>query len=199
MVKLLITGFEPFGSENVNPSYEAVKRLSDKIGDYEIEKYELPVVFHDSWTELRAVIEHVKPKVVILVGQADGRSSIAIERIAKNIDDSRFPDNNHNQPKQEPIVEGGHDGYFTTLPYNEIVNNILQGGVPAYVSDDAGTFVCNHIMYQLLHYNKKKNLGLVGGFIHVPFSTDQVLVRPTTASLTLEQITKALELAIQAL
>lgn len=198
-IPILVTGFQPFGDDEINSSLEAVKLLPNTIGNYQINKLELPVVYYKSWEILKEAIEKYRPKVVILVGLAGGRPSISIERVAININDTNFADNEGQAPKDELIDESGPDSYFTTLPYRKIVEDMIKSGIPAYISDDAGTFICNHVMYHLLNYNKINNLSIIGGFIHVPFCTEQVLNKPRSASLTLEQISKGLQSAINSI
>lgn len=196
-MSILIAGFEPFGSETQNPALLAVNSLPDTIGNHTIHKAQLPVVYHESWQVLHKEIDRVKPKYVIVVGQAGGRPCITIERDAINVDDTdTLADNKGNLPKDAPIVEGGPHGYFTNLPFRSMIASIKNGGLPAAVSNDAGTFVCNHIFYQLMHYIYEGHHDMYGGFIHVPFVTEQVVSKPAQPSQPLCQITRALELAI---
>jgi pyroglutamyl-peptidase len=134
---------------------------------------------------------------VICVGQAGGRYDITIERVAINIDDARIPDNEGNQPIDEPIFADGDAAYFSSLPIKAITNEIKKEGIPASVSNTAGTFVCNHIMYGLLYLIDKKYNNIKGGFIHVPFLPEQVLNRPNTPYMSLEYIAKALTIAVK--
>jgi pyroglutamyl-peptidase len=196
-MSILIAGFEPFGSETQNPALLAVNSLPDTIGDHAIHKAQLPVVYHESWQVLHKEIDRIQPKYVIVVGQAGGRPCITIERDAINVDDTdTLADNNGNLPKDAIIVEGGPHGYFTNLPFRSMIASIQKGGLPAAVSNDAGTFVCNHIFYQLMHYINEGDREMYGGFIHVPFITEQVISKPSQPSQPLSHIVKGLELAI---
>lgn len=169
-MRVLLTGFDPFGGDSTNPSYEAVKRVPDTIDGIEVIKKEIPTVFRKSIEILEQSIEEYKPDIVICVGQAGGRYDITIERVAINIDDARIPDNEGNQPIDEPIFADGDAAYFSSLPIKAITNEIKKEGIPASVSNTAGTFVCNHIMYGLLYLIDKKYNNIKGGFIHVPFT-----------------------------
>lgn len=157
-MKILITGFEPFGGEKINPAWEAVNSLPSKIDDIDIFKLQLPTVFRASGLKLFEAIDLLKPDVVICVGQAGGRFDFCVERIAINIDDGRIPDNNGHQPIDETIFKDGENAYFSTLPIKAIVEEVKKAGIPASVSNTAGTYVCNHIMYvfaSVLHHQKQ--------------------------------------------
>ncbi|MGI6189333.1 MAG: pyroglutamyl-peptidase I [Clostridiales bacterium] len=196
-MKVLLTGFDPFGGETTNPSYEAVKLVPDTIDDIQVIKIEVPTVFRKSIEKLEQSIEEHKPDIVICVGQAGGRYEISIERVAINIDDARIPDNEGNQPIDEPIFADGDAAYFSNLPIKAITNEIKKAGIPVSVSNTAGTFVCNHIMYGLLYLIQKKYQNMQGGFIHVPFLPEQVLNKPNTPYMSLEYIAKALIVAVR--
>lgn len=197
-MKVLLTAFEPFGGEKINPALEAVKKVNERIGNAEIVKIELPTVFRKSIDTLEKAIEDYNPDIVICVGQAGGRFDITIERIAINVDDARIVDNEGNRPVDTAIYEDGDSAYFSTLPIKNMVKEIVENGIPSSVSNSAGTFVCNHIMYGLLYMIDKKNKNIKGGFIHVPFIPSQVLDKRNMPSLSLEDITKALECAVKA-
>ena len=198
MKKVLITGFDPFGGESMNPAYEAVKGLQDKIGGAEIIKVEIPTVFNESIDLLEQAIDKHQPDFVICVGQAGNRFGVTPERVAINVDDARIPDNKGKQPIDHAIKTDGEPAYFSTLPVKAITEAIKKAGVPSTVSNTAGTFVCNHLMYGLLYLIDKKGLNTKGGFIHVPYASEQVLDKPTSPSLTIAQITVALDAAIKA-
>lgn len=195
-MKVLITGFDPFGGEAMNPAYEAVKLLPDTIEGAEVIKLEVPTVFGKSIDVLDAAIAKHQPDFVINIGQAGGRFGVTPERVAINQDDARIKDNEGNAPIDVAIKVDGAPAYFTKLPIKAIVENIKAAGVPSSVSNTAGTFVCNHLMYGLLYLIDTKYPNVRGGFIHVPYATEQVLDKPTQPSLTLEQIAKGLEVAI---
>lgn len=198
-MKVLITGFDPFGGEKINPAWEAVKALPDNIDGIEVVKLQIPTVFKKSAKKLFENIDSVKPDVVICVGQAGGRYEFSVERVAINVDDGRIPDNDGYQPVDSPVFEDGENAYFSTLPIKAIVEEVKKVGIPSAVSNTAGTYVCNHIMYSLLYYLNKNNLNIKGGFIHVPFIPEQVVEKKNTPYMELTRITKALEIAIKAI
>lgn len=198
-MKVLITGFDPFGGEKINPAWEAVRALPDNIDGIEVVKLQIPTVFKKSAKKLFENIDSVKPDVVICVGQAGGRYEFSVERIAINVDDGRIPDNDGYQPVDSPVFEDGENAYFSTLPIKAIVEEVKKAGIPAAVSNTAGTYVCNHIMYSLLYYLNKNNLNIKGGFIHVPFIPEQVVEKKNTPYMELTRITKALEISIKAI
>lgn len=151
-MKVLITGFDPFGGEKINPAWEAVRALPDNIDGIEVVKLQIPTVFKKSAKKLFENIDSVKPDVVICVGQAGGRYEFSVERVAINVDDGRIPDNDGYQPVDSPVFEDGENAYFSTLPIKAIVEEVKKAGIPAAVSNTAGTYVCNHIMYlSLIH------------------------------------------------
>ncbi|MCM1989993.1 pyroglutamyl-peptidase I [Oceanirhabdus seepicola] len=197
-MKVLITGFTPFGGESLNPAYEAVKLLNNEIAGAEIVKAEIPTVFRESIKCLEEIIEKEKPDIAICIGQAGGRFEISIERIAINLDDARIPDNENNAPIDEVIFEDGENAYFAKLPIKAMVNEIIEEKIPAAVSNSAGTFVCNHLMYGLLYLIDKKYPNMKGGFIHVPFIPEQVVNKRNMAAMALDDIVKGLSCAIRA-
>lgn len=196
-MKILVTGFEPFDNESINPSWEAVKRLPTKIEQAEIISLQLPTVFQKSAQILFDAIALHKPNVVICVGQAGGRQAITPERVAINVDDARIPDNIGQQPIDHVIIENGPSAYFTTLPIKAMVENIQLKKISAQVSNSAGTFVCNHLMYQLLHHIRYENIR--GGFIHIPYIHEQVIHKPGVFSMSLEDVMIGLTAAIEAI
>ncbi|MGL5174796.1 MAG: pyroglutamyl-peptidase I [Cetobacterium sp.] len=198
-MKVLITGFDPFGGESINPAWEAVNAMQDVIDGIEIVKLQIPTVFRKSAEKLFAGIEEHKPDVVMCIGQAGGRYDMSVERVAINMDDGRIPDNEGYQPIDTPVYEDGENAYFATLPIKGIVEEIKAANIPASVSNTAGTYVCNHIMYSLLYYISKNNLNIKGGFIHVPYITQQVVDKKNMPYMEVGTITKALESAVKAL
>ena len=197
-MKVLITGFDPFGGESINPALEAVKKLPDTIAGAEVIKLEIPTVFRKSLEKIEENIKKHNPDIVISIGQAGGRFGITPERVAINIDDARIPDNETNQPIDLPIIEDGETAYFTTLPIKSMIEEMKNGGIPCSVSNTAGTFVCNHVMYGILYMASKKYPNIRGGFIHVPYIPSQVLDKPNMPSMSIDDITKGLELCIKA-
>lgn len=198
-MKILVTGFDPFGGEKINPALEAVKLLPSEIHGAEVRWAEIPTVFHKSSEVLEAEIERYKPDVVLCIGQAGGRASLTPERVAINQDDARIPDNEGNQPIDTPIRTDGAAAYFSQLPIKAMVQAIKEEGLPATVSNTAGTFVCNHLMYQALYLADKKFPNMRAGFMHIPYMTEQVVKKPNTASMGLTDIVKGIEAAIGAI
>lgn len=198
-MKILITGFDPFGGESVNPALEAVKMLPDTIEGAEIHKLEIPTVFRKSLEKIEEKIKEINPEVVISIGQAGGRFGITPERVAINIDDARIEDNEKNQPIDIPIYEDGEMAYFSNLPVKAMVQEMIKNGIPASLSNTAGTFVCNHVMYGVLYLVDKKYKNIRAGFIHVPYIPSQVVNKPNTPSMAISDIAKGLELAIKAI
>jgi pyroglutamyl-peptidase I len=199
-MKLLLTAFDPFGGDAINPALEAVKLVADKIGRFDIVKLEVPTVFRKSIDTVAKAIDEEKPDVVLCIGQAGGRFEITPERVAINVDDARIKDNEGNQPIDIKIFEDGENAYFTTLPIKAMVEAIREANLPAAVSNTAGTFVCNHLMYGVLYTLAKKYPHIKGGFTHVPFIPAQVARRtPVAPYMALEDIKRGLEAAIDAI
>lgn len=198
-MKVMMTGFDPFGGETVNPAYEAVKMLPDEIGGAQIIKLEIPTVFDQAGDVLEQAIEAHKPDAVICVGQAGGRSGMSVEKVAINLQDARIADNDGRQPVDRMIREDGETAYFATIPVKAMVAKMRENGIPAFVSYTAGTFVCNDLMYSLLYLTSKKYPAIRGGFIHVPYAMGQTVDKPNgTAAMALESIAKGLEYSILA-
>jgi pyroglutamyl-peptidase len=197
--RVLLTGFEPFGDDRdtahpTNPSWLAAKALHGKrIKGHQIVAAELPCVFDVAITELTKLLRLHRPALVICVGQAGGRSAVSLERIAININDARIPDNDGNQPVDTPVQAEGPPAYFSTLPIKAMLLAMQQAGIPAEVSQTAGTFVCNHVFYGLMHaLATRRGLRQTrGGFIHVPFLPEQ-----GSPSLPLDTLTAALRMAV---
>lgn len=188
---LLITGFEPFGGESVNPSWEAVRRLPDKIGGFTLRKLQIPTVFEAAAQKVLSEAESCRPRVILSVGQAGGRKEITPERIGVNLRRAAIRDNAGNQPKGERIVMNGPDGIFSTCPVEAMAEAVEKAGLPARVSDSAGTFVCNDVLFTLLsHYAGTDTLV---GFVHVPWLPEQ-----GSPSLPLEDTVKGLTAALEA-
>ena len=191
MKKLLITGFEAFGGETINPSWEAVARLPETIGEYSLTKLRLPVVFGEAARIAISVAEDGDFDAVLCIGQAGGRSAITPELVGINLRHATIPDNNGNQPKDEPIAESGSAAYFSTLPVREMSEAIKAVGLPSAVSYSAGAYVCNDLLYSLLsHFDGS---GTRATFIHIPYSTEQ----GKQPSMELEDIVRGLIAAIE--
>ncbi len=195
-MKVLVTGFEPFGGEEINPSWEAVSGLPDEIEGAGIIKRQLPVTFNGVRKVLPRLIVGGKPDIVILTGQAGGRSNITVERVAINVMDSTMPDNEGFASEDEPVFEGAPAAYFSTLPIKAIVAALRGEKIPAGVSNTAGTYVCNAAMFTALHTIAVAGMETKAGFIHVPFSHEQALEKPRP-SMAVETIRTALEVAIR--
>ena len=198
-MKILVTGFDPFGGETVNPALEAVKSLPSEIHGAEVHWVAIPTVFYQSAEVLESEIVRYQPDAVLCIGQAGGRASLTPERVAINQDDARIPDNDGNQPIDTPIRLDGQAAYFSTLPIKAMVKAIKEVGLPATVSNTAGTFVCNHLMYQALYLADKKFPNMRAGFMHIPYMTEQVVNKPNTASMNLTDIVRGIEAAIGAI
>lgn len=196
-MKILVTGFEPLGGEKRNPSAEVVERLPDRVADAEIVKRIIPVVRGRASTAVKEAVEKYLPDVVLSIGQAGGRAAVSVERVAVNLDDYRIPDNDGNQPTDEPVVDGGPDGYFCTVPVREMVEAMQAAGIPAQQSLSAGTFVCNHVMYATLHLLNSRYPGTKFGFIHIPYLPEQVAEKPGVPSMSLELSLRAVQIAIE--
>ena len=198
MKKLLLTAFTPFDGEKINPALEAVKLVKDRIGNLLIVKLEVPTVFGKSIDTVREAIEREKPDFVLSIGQAGGRAEITPERVAINLDDARIPDNEGNQPIDEPIFPDGENAYFSTLPVKAMVEAIRKEGLPSFLSNSAGTYVCNHLMYGVLYYLDKRPV-IKAGFIHVPYIPEQTKNKKDMPALELSEIVRGLEAAITAI
>jgi len=198
-MRILVTGFEPFGGEGRNPSAEVVENLPQQVGTAEIVKAILPVVRGRAARAVEEAVETFRPDVVLSIGQAGGRAAISVERVAVNLDDYRIPDNEGNQPAEEPVVPGGPDGYFCTVPAKKMVEAIQQAGIPAAQSLSAGTFVCNHVMYSALHLAAKKYPAMQVGFIHIPYLPEQAADKPGQPSMSLELSSRGILAALEAL
>lgn len=198
-MKILVTGFDPFGGETLNPAWEAVKKIPDTINGAEIKKVMIPTVFYKSAEVTEKAIEEFQPDYVLNIGQAGGRFELTPERVAINVDDARIPDNETNQPIDVPIKKDGAAAYFTQLPVKAMVTEMKNAGVPAAVSNSAGTFVCNHIMYQVQYMIDKQYPNIKAGFMHVPFIPAQVLDKPGKPAMNLEDISKGITKAIEAI
>ena len=198
-MKILVTGFDPFGQDTMNPAIEAVKRLPDTISGAEIIKLEIPTVFNKSAEVTREAMVKHDVDYVLNIGQAGGRFDLTPERVAINLDDARIPDNEGNQPIDVEIKADGESAYFSQHPVKAMVTAIKNAGLPASVSNTAGTFVCNHIMYQSLYLTHKEFPKAKAGFMHVPFLPEQVLERPGMPAMSLEDITRGIVAAIEAI
>ncbi len=190
---VLVTGFEPFGGEKVNPSWEICRRLPATIAGLGVETVRVPCEFRRAIEVVAAAIERHRPTLVVCVGQAGGRSRLGVERIAINVDDARAPDNAGAQPIDEPIARDGPPAYFATLPVKAMVAAMREAGVPAELSNTAGTYVCNHLMYGVLHLLAASGSATRAGFVHVPYAEAQVLDKAGLAAMSLESMARGIE------
>lgn len=197
MKTVLLTGFEPFNKEPINPAWETVRALDGwGDGDFRVVARQLPCVFGDANAVMRALIDELRPALVIAVGQAGGRVDLSVERVAINVDDAPIKDNADKQLVDEPIVRGGPAAYFATLPIKAIVAALRAAGLPASVSQTAGTFVCNHVFYGLMHAVVGRN-DVKAGFIHIPYLPEQAARHPGAASMSLAQMIEGIRIAVR--
>lgn len=193
-MKILVTGFDPFGGESINPSWEAVKLLPDAIKNYEIIKLCLPTEFVRSEEVLLEAISRHRPHTVICTGQAAGRGAISIERVAINLRDASIPDNAGLRPVDTEVCPGGEAAFFVPLPVKEMMAAVKAAGLPAELSLSAGAYVCNNVLYTLLRGGNR------GGFIHLPLSPAQAEGKtPPPPSMEIRDMARGLEAAIGAI
>lgn len=198
-MKIIVTGFDPFGGEAINPALETIKSLPKTIAGAEIIIVEVPTVFDKAARVLEEKMAEHEPDAVLCIGQAGGRADLTPERVAINQDDARIPDNEGQQPIDRTIRPDGPAAYFSTLPIKAMVEAIRSVGIPASVSNTAGTFVCNHLMYQALYLTEKRFPNTKAGFLHIPYLPEQVVDKPGLPSMSLETIVKGIEAAISAM
>lgn len=199
-MKLLLAGFQPFGGETVNPALEAVRRVPDTLPGVSIFRVEAPVIYQRATEVVTAEMKRLRPEAVLCVGQAGGSAAMAVERIAINMDDAALPDNANQRREGTPIDPAGEAAYFSTLPVKAMVQSIREAGVPAALSNSAGTYVCNHLLYGVLRHIRQHGLNTRAGFIHVPFIPGQVAAKGGgQPSMALSDIVRGLEAAIAAI
>lgn len=198
-MKILVTGFDPFGGEPINPAIETVKRLPDVIAGAEILKLEVPTVCHKSLQVIDEAIKKYDPDVILSIGQAGGRPDITVERVGINVDDCRIPDNEGNQKIDEPVYPDGPAAYFVTIPIKAMVQKIQSKGIPASISNTAGTFVCNHVTYGVCHLVATKYPGKRSGFIHIPYLPQQVTNKSNMPSMSQDFLVEGITAAIEAI
>lgn len=199
MKTILLTGFEAFGGESTNPSWEAVAPLQgESIAGHRIETARLPTAFGRSQASLLRAIARHQPTLVLCVGQAGGRAAISLERVAVNLIDARIPDNRGRQPVDRPVVRGGPDAYLTRLPLKAMRARLLEAGIPCELSLSAGSFVCNEIAYALAHHIATRAPRLRGGFVHIPYSPAQAARHPGAPGMAVDLVTAGLRLLAEA-
>ena len=196
-MKALVTGFDPFGGDKVNPSSLAVSKLRKRIGGVMIHTATLPTSYARSAGVLGKAIEKTKPDIVLCVGQAGGRTELCLERVAINVQDARIRDNDGKQPIDKPVVAGGPAAHFATLPIKACVAAMRKAGLPAAVSNTAGTFVCNHIFYALMDIAAAHPIPMRGGFLHIPYVPEQVARLGGAPSMAVEDIVRGIEIIVE--
>nr|WP_207225005.1 pyroglutamyl-peptidase I [Rivibacter subsaxonicus] len=197
MMRVLLTGFEPFGGETINPSWLAARALDgERIGGAMIVACELPCVFDAALQALDSALADCDPMLVIALGQAAGRCDLSFERVAVNLDDARIPDNAGAQPIDRSVIAGAPAAHFGTLPVKAIVATLRQQGIPASLSMSAGSFVCNHLFFGLMHRLAARP-GVRGGFVHLPLLPEQAARHPGQPSLPLATMVEGLRVAIE--
>ncbi|MFK3651625.1 pyroglutamyl-peptidase I [Lysobacter enzymogenes] len=196
---VLLTGFAPFGGEADNPSWEAVRRLDgERIGGRRVVADCLPVAFGASLRQLRERLDALAPALVLCIGQAGGRAQLSLERVAINVDDARIADNFGARPIDEPVVAGGPAAYFSSLPIKAMRAALIEAGLPAEISQTAGTYVCNHVFYGLMHeLHLRGDARVRGGFIHIPYSPAQAARHAGAPSLDTDSVVRALRAMIE--
>ncbi len=195
--RILVTGFEPFGGESVNPSMQAVLGLAaDPPPGIVLLTEILPVSLRRAPPALREAVARQRPGVVVAIGQAGGRAEVSVERVGINVSDFRIPDNDGAQPVDEPVIAGGPAAYFATLPVKAMVQALRAAGVPASVSNSAGTHLCNQVLYLLGHLTATTYPDMRCGFLHVPFLPEQVVHHPGQPSMATATLVAGLKAAI---
>lgn len=198
MKKVLLSGFEPFGSESVNPALEVIKELAkEEMENVELIILQLPVVFRKAFEILITKINDNVPDLILSIGQSGGSAGILVEKVGININNAKIPDNEGNKPIDKLITREGPAAYFTTIDIRKSVNNLKKAGIPVAVSYSAGTYVCNDLIYGVLHYLNTSNINLKYGFIHVPFLPQQVTIKKQVVpSMSLSIIKEAIKILI---
>lgn len=197
-MKAIVTGFEPFGGEAVNPAQCAVARLAARLGEIEVVTRILPVAFARALPLLETAIVETAPAIVLCLGEAGGRAGLSLERVAINIADARIPDNDGRQPVDCPVVAGGPAAYFATLPIKPAAAALRDAGLPAAISHSAGTFVCNHVFYGLSHFAATRRPAPLCGFLHIPYLPEQAARHPGMPSMALADIVRGIAVVLRA-
>ena len=195
-MKALVTGFDAFGGDKVNPSSLAVRRLKRKLCGLALHTVELPTSYARSAIVLRGAIHELKPDIVLGVGQAGGRTELCLERVAINVQDARIKDNDGKQPIDRPVIRQGPAAYFSTLPIKACVAEMRKAGLPAAVSNTAGTFVCNHIFYAVMDMAEAHSMAFRGGFLHIPYIPEQAARQGGAPSMSLDDIVRGIEIVL---
>jgi len=196
-MRALVTAFEPFGGDRVNASLEALRRLPTQLGEIAVATATLPTSYARALPALEAMIERVQPDVVLCVGQASERATLCVERVAINVQDAREADNDGAQPLDAPVIAGGPSAYFATLPVKAVVAALRSAGLAAEVSNSAGTFVCNHAFYGLMHYAARRVPRLRAGFLHVPRLPSQPAGTSGAPGMALDDIARGIVFVLE--
>lgn len=196
-MQALVTGFEPFDGDPINPALEALRLLPPCLGRLAVATAVLPTVFGQALDVLGAAVAETDPDIVLGVGLAGGRAALSLERVALNLDDARIPDNTGRQPIDRPIVAGGPAAYFATLPIKAAVAALRAAGLPAIVSNTAGTFVCNHLFYGVMHLAATRRPAMRGGFLHVPYLPSQAALHDGAPSMALDDIVRGVVIVLE--
>lgn len=198
-MRVLVTAFGPFGGQQINPALQVLNALPGQLHGTDLVKLEVPTAFHLSARAAIEKIRTIKPDAVVMLGQAGGRMGITVERVALNIDDADIPDNKGVKPADAPIAQDGPAAYFATLPIKSMVSAIIKSGVPASISNTAGTYVCNHLLYSVLHLLAKELPGTRAGFVHLPWLPEQIKKKDLSSfRLALEEQVRGVSAAIKA-
>lgn len=195
-IKILLTGFVPFGGETVNPAQLIVEALELQRPDVDLHKAILPVSFLQSKKIMEDLITEIEPDAILSIGQSGGCSEVKVERFAINLNDATKSDNDGDTPFERKIYEDGENVYFASIPTKEIVRNIREMGIPALLSNSAGLYVCNNVMYTALHCIKSYQRSAMAGFIHVPYLPQQAVLKEKKPSMSLQDMTTAIETAL---
>ena len=198
-MKFLLTGFEPFGGEKINPAFEILKTLPESIGSCKLIKRELPTSYKGSVNMIESLLETEKPDVVLSLGQAGGSHGLVVEKVGINLRDANATDNDGHRASHEAIFKDGETAYFSTLPVKAMVTKIMESNVPASLSYSAGAYVCNNVLYTLLHLGKICYQDMRCGFIHVPYFPEQIIGKRSTFYMTPEEMTRGLMAALSAI
>ena len=198
-MKILLTGFEPFGGEKINPAFEILKSLPDSIDGHEILKRELPTSYKESTRAIESLLEAERPDVVLSLGQAGGSFGLVVEKVGLNLRDANAADNDGHLASHEIIYEDGNTAYYSTLPVKAMVKRIKESNVPASLSYSAGAYVCNNVLYTLLYLNQKHYKDMRCGFIHVPYFPEQIIEKRRVFYMTREEMHRGLMAAVSAI
>lgn len=199
-MKIMVTGFDPFGGDKINPSWEAVQALPEHIGQIQVQKCRIPTEFEGAVRRIREKMDEIQPDAVLCLGLYGGCPSIRVERVAINLQDARIPDNAGAQPQDKPVRPEGPDAYFSTIPTRKFVEAMTSRGIPAVLSYSAGTYVCNTLLYAVLDHCARQGLRIPCGFLHIPCSPEMAsAMGGNTPSMDTGTVVRALTIAMECL